>query len=319
VVSGSRFRPAWWLPGPHAQTLFASLFGRSVPLRAWRERLELPDGDFIDIDHVGESGPVVLLLHGLEGSSRSHYIRIVTQRLSATGLRAYVMHFRGCSGTPNRLARGYHSGETGDLETVLDVLSRRGRDETPAAAVGFSLGGNVLLKYLGERGGDTVLRSAVAVSVPFRLDRCADRIDQGYSRFYQWLLLRSIKRSLARKADILRERIDLQALSDSHSFWELDDRITAPLHGFRDVNDYYQRSSSRQYLKGIRVPTLILQARDDPLIPPDAIPSPDELSASVELELSDHGGHVGFVAGQVPFRPRYWLAERIVDYVAEHL
>lgn len=316
---GSHFHPAWWLPGPHAQTLFASLFGRTVALRARRERLELPDGDFIDIDHMGESGPVVLLLHGLEGSSRSHYIRIVAERLTAAGLRAIVMHFRGCSGAPNRLARGYHSGETGDLATVLDVLARRGPGQTPAAAVGFSLGGNVLLKYLGERGSDTVLGCAVAVSVPFRLDRCADRINLGFSRFYQWILLRSIKRSLARKAEVLRARIDLQAVADSRSFWEFDDRVTAPLHGFRDVHDYYGRSSSRQYLKGIRVPTLILQAKDDPLIPPDAVPSPDELSASIDLELSNHGGHVGFVAGQILFRPRYWLGERIVDYVAEHL
>jgi predicted alpha/beta-fold hydrolase len=318
VNPGSRFRPAWWLPGPHAQTLFAAFAGRRLPIRAVRERLELGDGDFIDLDHIGSSGPVILLLHGLEGSSRSHYVRVLARHLTAEGCRLLVMHFRGCSGVPNRLPRGYHSGETQDLVTVMGMLAGRGQD-APVAAVGFSLGANVLLKYLGEQGEDTPLRVAVAVSVPFELNRCADRINEGFSRFYQWVLLRSIKRSLARKAALLRPHVDLEALERTRDFWTFDDLVTAPLHGFRNVHDYYGRCSSRRHLKNIRRPTLILQACDDPLIPADAIPSAGELAPQVELELSDHGGHVGFVAGQSPFRPRYWLAERILDYIAEHL
>ena len=179
MITTSAFRPAWWLRGPHLQTLYPSLFRRRAHPVLQRERLELADGDFIDLDWCGDSnGPVVLVLHGLEGSLQSHYTGGILQALAASGYRAVLMYFRGCSGEPNRLARSYHSGETGDLATVVQHITRQHPD-TPLAVIGYSLGGNVLLKWLGETGGRDGLATAVAVSVPFDLDLAAIHLENG--------------------------------------------------------------------------------------------------------------------------------------------
>jgi len=311
----SSFRPAWWLPGPHLQTLWPSLIRPRPQPALRRERLELPDGDFLDLDWTpGTSGPLVLVLHGLEGSVHSHYAAGIMRALHARGLRAVLMHFRGCSGEPNRLARSYHSGETGDVNHVATELRRRHPD-IPLAGVGYSLGGNVLLKWLGETGGDNPLAQAVAVSVPLRLDRAADRLEQGASRLYQAYLLRSLRRSVGRKfrSRELSAPLALHELRRLRTFRAFDNAVTAPLHGFRDAHDYYARSSSRPFLGDIQVPTLILQAEDDPFLTRDALPDEQELAPAVTLELSPRGGHVGFVTGRWPWRPRYWLEERIVE------
>ncbi|MEA3290968.1 MAG: hydrolase [Pseudomonadota bacterium] len=321
-VVSSGFRPAWWLAGPHRQTLWPYLF-RSRPRPAFRrERLELPDGDFLDLDWLEpgvpgqESRGVVLLLHGLEGSSRSHYVRGLSQTLSAAGYMVAVLHFRGCSGELNRLPRAYHSGETGDLARVAETLSRR-FPGLPRAAVGFSLGGNALLKWLGENPRQTLLRTAVAVSVPFDLSRGADRLDSGLSRIYQQRLLASLRRSQRRKQARVDLPLEPAAVQQARNFREFDHRATAPLHGFRDAEEYYRLSSSSPWLRRIETDTLVLHARDDPFLPPGAIPGCRELGAGVVLEISAHGGHVGFVAGSRPFRPRFWLEERILSYLGE--
>lgn len=314
-IDSSTFRPAWWLPGAHAQTLWASTLRRTPRPRLQRERLELPDGDFLDLDWaVGGPGPVVLLLHGLEGSVRSNYASGLLKVLQARGYTALLMHFRGCSGEPNRLARGYHSGETGDLQYLIELLRRR-YPERSLGVVGYSLGGNVLLKWLGERGTRAPVAAAVAVSVPFQLERVAERLERGFSRLYQWVLLRRMRINLQRK----RRRValplapfDPDALT---SFRRFDDAVTAPLHGFAGVDDYYRRCSSRQYLRGIAVPTLVLHAQDDPFMTPDVVPDAAELGAGVMLELAAHGGHVGFVAGGWPWGARYWLEERIPGFL----
>jgi len=244
----------------------------------------------------------------------SHYAAGIMHALHARGLRAVLMHFRSCSEEPNRLARSYHSGETGDIAHVVDVL--RGRHpSTPLAGVGYSLGGNVLLKWLGETGPHNRLTQAVAVSVPLRLDRAAERLEHGASRLYQAYLLRSLRRSVGRK---FRDRdltppLALRELRRLRTFRAFDDAITAPLHGFRDAEDYYTCSSSRPFLGDIRVPTLILQSEDDPFLTPDALPGEEELASAVTLELSPRGGHVGFVTGRWPWRARYWLEERILQ------
>lgn len=313
----SPFRPAWWLPGPHAQTLWPHLC-RPRPRVATRpERVELDDGDFIDLAHgpepegVPEGAPQVLLLHGLEGSLASQYARGMMVALSTAGLRPVFMHWRGCSGEPNRLRRSYHSGATDDIARVVDHLRAREPD-TPLAAIGWSLGGNALLKWLGETGPGNPLTAAAAISVPFRLERAAARMQRGFSRLYQWRLVAELRRSLAAKR---RARgLDLPE-PPRGGFREFDDAVTAPLHGFRDANDYYARASSRPWLGRIAVPTRILHALDDPFMDPGAIPRERELAPAVTLELARRGGHVGFVEGRLPGRGRYYAEHRIPDWL----
>ncbi|MCG5511815.1 hydrolase [Ectothiorhodospira shaposhnikovii] len=307
------FRPAWWLPGAHLQTLAPTLMRRRPPIPLRRQRLELPDGDFIDLDWAPEQpGPRVILFHGLEGSSRSPYAGGLMRRLHDQGFQALTMHFRGCSGEPNRLPRSYFAGDTGDMAWLVDHLLRQ-EPTRPVAAIGVSLGGNALLKWLGETGPDNPLAAAVAISVPFDLDRSARRMEQGLSRFYQWYLVGRLKRSALRKCRLMPMPLDCAALPRLRTFREFDDAVTAPLHGFADVDDYYTRCSSRPYLRGIRCPTLILHARDDPFMTPETVPTPDELSPSIRLELSRAGGHVGFVEGV----GRYWPERRIGDWLGD--
>jgi len=338
----SDFRPAWWLPSAHLQTVWAPLVRRvAVPLR--RERLELADGDFVDLDWVdldwvdldwvddgwidGQLGhrqeslrarPRVLCLHGLEGSSRSPYLLGMLAALARRGWRGVALNFRGCSGESNRLERSYHSGETGDLDAVVRTLRARA-PASPLAVVGFSLGGNVLLKWLGERGSGSGLAAAVAVSAPMVLEACAQRLERGLSRFYQWWLLRALRAKLRDKFRAMPAPVPLDRLASLRTFRAFDDAITAPLHGFVDSSDYYRRASSRPYLARIRTPTLIVHARDDPFMNEAVVPAPEELSPAVTLELTPHGGHIGFVSGSVPGRPRYWLETRISAFLARHL
>lgn len=308
------FVPAWWLPGPHLQTLWPVLFRRRPRLQVTRERLELPDGDFLDLSWSGpDAGPLVLLLHGLEGGINSHYMSGIMLALNRRGWRAVLLHFRNCGPEPNRLARSYHSGETGDLHHVVELLCQR-LGSSLFGCIGYSLGGNVLLKWLGEQGPQSRVRLAVAVSVPFRLAECARRLDSGFSRLYQRHLLASMRASYQRKLGLLPPslRLDVGRLGNIHSF---DDRITAPLHGFAGADDYYRRCSSRGFLQHIRTPTLILHARDDPFMYPATAPSAEELPPAVRLELSQAGGHLGFVSGPNPWRASYWLEERICNFL----
>lgn len=314
-----RFRPAWWLPGPHLQTLWPYFVRRRARVALRWERLELRDGDFLDLAWTaGDSGPIVLVLHGLEGCVYSRYALGLLQAVQRRGWRGVVMHFRGCSGTPNRLARSYHSGETGDLDTVVARLRSREPD-TPLAAVGYSLGGNVLLKWLGERGSAAGVQAAAAVSVPFELAAAARHLESGWSRLYQWALVRRMRRSVLHKFADRACPVELHGLGACRTFRAFDDRVTAPLHGFADAADYYRRCSSRAFLRAVQVPTLIVQARDDPFLPAAALPDTREVSDTVRLEIQPRGGHVGFVAGNAPWRAQYWLETRIPAHLAQHL
>jgi len=320
MTEHTRFRPAWWCRGAHMQTLWPVFVRRRPAVSLQRERLDLPDGDFLDLDWTSPSAgsPIVLILHGLEGSSDSQYARGMLQAIVRRGWRGVVMHFRGCSGEPNRRTRGYHSGETGDIGYVLNLLREREPD-TPIAAIGYSLGGNVLLKYLGENGRNTPLRAAAAVSVPMLLNECALRLEHGFSRAYQWHLVRSMRQSVEAKRRRIRLPIKVDDLTQIHTFRQWDDAITAPLHGFLGVDDYYAKSSSRQYLAGIAVPTLLIHAKDDPFMTERVIPSQQELSPTIAFELYDSGGHVGFVGGPWPWQASYWLEERIPEFCADHV
>lgn len=323
IVAGD-FRPHPLLRGRHAQTVFASVVRRSPPLPVDRERLELDDGDFLDLawlpepeDATGDT-PLVVVLHGLTGSIRSKYARGLLRTVQGLGWRGLLMHFRGAGGEPNRLPRGYHSGETGDLGALLVRLRER-FPEAPLAAVGYSLGGNVLLKYLGERGARAPLAAACAVSVPFDLSLCADAINRGLARAYQGHLLTNMRLAVERKFALIEPPFELPDLNRLTDFRAFDDALTAPLHGFAGVDDYYARASSGPFLKHVRVPTLIVQARDDPFMEPGVLPAEEELADSIRLELSAHGGHVGFVAAGRFGRPVYWLERRIPAFLRERL
>ena len=320
MIQTSGFKPAWWLPGAHAQTLWPYFTKRPAQLDLARERLQLPDGDFIDLVWTVDcGGPVIIVLHGLEGSIDSHYVKGIMTVLHGQGWYPVLMHFRGCSGTHNIRARGYHSGETGDLEFLINTLHERYRHRK-FAAVGFSLGGNVLLKYLGEHGKNCRLDSAVAVSVPFVLNNAADRLNSGFSRIYQRHLLRSIQKRII---DKFKHRQDapfaLPAISKWNNFHLFDNFVTAPLHGFKNSAEYYRLCSSRQFLKDINIPVLVIHAQDDPFLSTDAIPDDTHLAENVTLELSRRGGHVGFIEGPLPWRPRYWLESRIPEYLKNFL
>ena len=322
------FKAAWWLKNPHLQTLYPALLRRLKPLHCVRERLTTPDNDFIDLDWYGQAHqPLVMLLHGLTGSSQSLYIQGLQQQLSANGFRSVALNFRGCSGESNHLARCYHSGDTEDIDFLYQTVRQREPD-TPIAAIGFSLGANVLLKWLGEQQKSVNLFAAAAVSTPLVLGQCASKLDKGFSMIYRNRLLTELKVYIQNKQQHL-ERIgqteqaarlkELGDLSKIDSFWQYDERVVAKLHGFQSAKDYYQRASSRQFLKSIAVPTLLIQALDDPFMTAAVIPDKAELSSYVQLEITPHGGHVGFIAGHNPFKPVYWLEQRLVQFLQQPL
>ncbi|NNJ97197.1 MAG: hydrolase [Gammaproteobacteria bacterium] len=311
----SPFKPAWWLPSPHLQTLWPVLFRRRKSPELVNERLELSDGDFVDLCWSKKSDrPVVLLLHGLEGSVQSHYVGNLMLSLERAGFSPVFMHFRGCSGEPNRLPRSYHSGDTGDLAEVVAHINQQSK-QAVYAAIGFSLGGNVLLKWLGQSGAANPLQYGVAVSVPFMLADAATRLEGGVSHLYERHLMRSLKRSYQTKFERMASPLDVD-IDTMKGFWDFDDQVTAPLHGFDGVDHYYRESSCRQYLSGINVPTRIIHALDDPFMFPRSIPDIDEISKSVELLLAEKGGHVGFVSGKYPWKPEYWYEQRIIEFLS---
>ena len=322
----SSFRAARWLSDGHLQTLYSPLCRPALSLPRQRERLTLQDGDFLDLDWLGQADdetPCVILLHGLTGSSSSRYILGQQQELALQGWQSVAVNWRGCSGVPNRLAKGYHSGVSEDLTELVSLLSAR-RPTQPLAAIGYSLGGNVLLKYLGEQGGATTLMAAAAVSVPFRLDHSAERISQGMSRLYQARFLRDLRRYMANKRhqfaingdpDEYAKLLDLGSLKGMKTLRDFDERVTAPLHGYTSASDYYQRCSSLYFLSTIRVPTLIVQSQDDPFVYPHSAPRPSDLPANVTLEYHARGGHVGFIEGG-PWSPGYYLERRLPAWLS---
>ncbi len=324
-IINSRFRAPAWLKNRHAQTVYPSLpwaWPSRPALR--RETLELPDGDvtavdwLADADSLPDASPLLVILHGLEGSAESSYARMLMDVSFARGWRSCVLHFRDCGDYRNRLPRRYHAGETNDLRHFLNEL--QGQREAsgnpgPLLAAGYSLGANVLLKYLGESKSDTPLDAATSVCAPLNLHICAEALDTGFSKHYQTYLLKRMKAAVARKFDRHTAAFDWDRAMNARTFAEFDDSVTAPLHGFNGKNDYYDRCSSVNFLQAIERPTLIINSLDDPFMTPDAIPTSDRLSEDITLEISEQGGHVGFVDGGTPWRPTFYLPGRLIEFL----
>ena len=303
-----------WLPGGHAQTIWPLLIKGPLP-RYRRERWNTPDDDFIDLDWIaGELGaPCVVLFHGLEGSSGSHYARRLMHAVESRGWHGVVVHFRGCSGEPNRLLRAYHSGDSQEIDWVARRLHARGY---PALFVaGFSLGANALLKWLAEQGSlaSKVIDAAAAVSAPLDLAAANAALSSGFNRVYARHFLRTLIPAALAKERRFPGRIDVRRVQAARTLRDFDDAVTAPLHGFLGADDYYARSSAGPLLGAVHAPTLLLHAANDPFLPLAALPSRERLPNAVTLEVPDHGGHVGFVHGPLPGRID-WLPQRLLAH-----
>lgn len=319
--AGGGFASPLWLPGGHAQTIIPARLLPLPDVSYQRERWDTPDSDFIDLDHalpapVAATAPLLVLFHGLEGDARSHYARLLMQACTQRGWRGLVVHFRGCSGVPNRLLRAYHSGDSEEIDWILRRIAQRWPD-APRHAVGISLGGNALAKWAGERGRDTAaLQACVAVSAPLDLAAGGRALGQGFARLYALNFLRSLVPKALAKARQFPGQLDAGRLRASRSLYDFDDAYTAPVHGFASVEDYWSRASALPWLGNIRLPTLLLNARNDPFVPGASLPAPSALAPAVHHEFPDSGGHVGFYrrVGDDPGRDPWYLRQRIFDF-----
>ncbi|WP_333608420.1 hydrolase [Arsukibacterium sp.] len=319
------FQPAWWLKHAHLQTIFAKYLSPKQRLNTVAEMFNLPDGDELQLNWLHSNTasadkPLLILLHGLAGDINSHYIQAMLAQCQRLNWSAVLLHFRGCNGKPNKLPRAYHSGDTADAALVIAEIQRR-YPQQPLVAVGYSLGGNVLLKYCGEQGAANPLSAAIAVCPPLSLSACAKRINSGSSKLYQRYLLGRLKRSTLLK---LKQFTDFplpltpEQVQGFASIEQFDEHYTAPVHGFKNAQDYYQQASGKAFLRHIQIPTLIIHAKDDPFLSDEVIPTPAELSPYVQYELTSGGGHVGFVYGS-PLKPQFWLNQRIPAFIKQQL
>jgi hypothetical protein len=317
MVDG-RFKASWWLPGGHSQTLWPVLT-RRVRLDVRSERLELADGDSVRLDWVGAEGPIVIVLPGLQGDLESAYVRGLLRACVARGWRGVLLNYRG-HGEANRIMRSYHCGMTCDLHSLVQHLIQH----EPAAVigvVGYSVGANICLKWLGEcgeRGQRLPVVAAVGVSAPFHLGVVAKKIERGFSRVYQWYLLRSLRRDVVRKMEAMDDDFGLTCgeLRRLNTFFKFDDRISGPWNGFDGAEDYYAKTRSDVLLNHVAVPTLIVNAHDDPLVPAHLIPRRCDVSDKVTLEITDGGGHLGFVSGRWPWSQQFWLDTRVPEFLS---
>ncbi|SEO70619.1 hydrolase [Aquisalimonas asiatica] len=310
-VRHNRFHAPWWLRGGHAQTLWAGLLRSGPDVRLAAEVLELPDGDTLHLAWgPPAAGPVVIILHGLGGCARSPYVLGLLHELGRYGMQGVVMQFRGAGAHLNRHPRFFHAGEIGDLEATVHHV-RSALPGRRLGVVGFSMGGIIALNWLGHYGRSAAADAAITVSTPLQLGPCADYLASGFRRVYDRHLVRGLRQLVHRKQAQQPLPLPLGALKRARSLRQFDEYVTGPVHGFAGADDYYQRCSPYQRLSAIRVPTRILHALDDPFIPASTLPSPGQLPPSVSLEWSAEGGHVGFITGQHPGRPRYWLDETL--------
>jgi hypothetical protein len=314
------YRAPWWLPGGHAQTIVPSRLLPVAPVAYRRERWETPDGDFIDVDYAAdepasEAAPLLVLFHGLEGNSRSHYALLLMQAAAANGWRGMVVHFRGCSGEENRQARAYHSGDSDEIDWILRRVARtwpRARRH----AVGISLGGNALAKWAGERGtqAQSLVQACAAVSAPLDLEAGGQALGRGFNLVYTRMFLSTLRPKALAKARRFPGAADAARIAASRTLYEFDDAYTAPVHQFAGVLDYWRRASARPWLGGIAVPTLLLNARNDPFVPGASLPQAREVSRYVRLEQPQHGGHVGFLSGGRWGAGAWVLPRRVIGF-----
>jgi len=309
------YRAPSWLPGGHAQTLWPLLI-KPQPIKLRRERRTTPDGDFIDVDHLDgpPEGPLLVLFHGLEGSARSHYAISTALACKKAGWRLALPHFRGCSGELNRRPRAYHSGDSDEINWILQRLHvvNGGR---PLHAAGVSLGGNALLKWAGERGTSAgeLVTGVAALCAPLDLAACGHHLARGFNRIYTRHFLATLKAISARRLEHFPGLFDEARMRRAINLHEFDDVVTAPIHGFAGADDYWRRASAKPWLKSIAVPALAVNPRNDPFLPSRHLPSGADVSPFVRLEQPESGGHVGFVTGAFPGNLD-WLAQRLLHF-----
>ena len=318
LVASSYVAPLW-LPGAHLQTIVPARFMRLPAVQYRRERWDTHDGDFIDVDFAlpepeASDAPMLLMFHGLEGDSQSHYARSTMRWFADRGWRGVVVHFRGCSGEVNRLPRAYHSGDSEEGDWILRASHKRWPD-APLYAVGISLGGNMLAKWAGEREHDaSFVTAAASIGSPLDLAAGGAALGRGVNMIYTRMFLATLKTKALAKLqqfpDIARDGEFKRRLRASRNLYEFDNEYTAPLHGFRDTEDYWDRASGKRWLRGVRIPYLVLNARNDPFVPAASLPQPQDASAAVQLEQPAQGGHIGFARGPWPGR---------LDFIAESL
>ena len=325
------YRAPWWLGGnsnssvaAHAQTVYPSVFASHPPINYHRERWDTtpngkPDGDFIDIDRIVSTAthldrPVLVVFHGLEGGSQGGYALNLMREAEVRGWRGLVPHFRGCSGEMNRLPRAYHSGDAAEIEWILKRVKHE-VPEQPLYVVGISLGGNASLKWFGDAGTDAVpiVTAASAVSAPLDLTAAGEALERGFSRLYSYNFLRTMKKNALAKLEVHPGMFREEVLRAATTLRAFDNEVTAPLHGFRDTADYWMRASSKPGLHNVAIPTLVLNAKNDPFLPAAALPSTEQVSRHVLLDFPEHGGHVGFVGGRFP-GTSHWMAERVFRF-----
>jgi len=321
----SNFKPAWWCRGAHSQTIASVLFKSKQRFVLKRKRFEIPDGDFLDLDYLHKSPtdenknfPCVVIVHGLEGSSKAPYVQSLLKEIQNRGWSAIAINMRMCSGVPNRLKQTYHSGRTEDLDWILQELTKEYAPEN-LFLVGYSIGGNIVLKWLGEQGSCASLRvgKAVAVSVPYNLSRSVEMLDRGFNReVYTRILLSSLKKKVLNKKKEFPNAICYEKVQGCKTFKAFDREVTAPLNGFQDEVDYWSKSSCKNFLKSISLPTLLIHAEDDPFFPGHLIPLEDiRRSSFLKTLFVPHGGHVGFVSGPWPWKQKRWLEGQILNFI----
>ncbi|RVT51386.1 YheT family hydrolase [Rubrivivax albus] len=318
------FRAPAWLPGGHAQTIWPALTGRRqlagrVPFR--RERWDTPDGDFVDLDFApagAPDAPLLVLFHGLEGSTASHYALSFALEAEQRGWGFVMPHFRGCSGELNRAPRAYHSGDHAEIDWFLGRLAAR--QGAPVLAAGVSLGGNALMRWAGEVAEDAarVTRAVVSVCSPLDLTASGQAMGRGFNRHvYTRMFLATMKPKALAKWQQHPGLFDRDRLAAARTLYDFDNVFTAPLHGFRDTDDYWARASARPHLRAVRIPALALNARNDPFVPADSLPGRADVSSTVELWQPAHGGHVGFPQGRFPGHVQGLPAE-VCHWLAQH-
>ncbi len=319
----SSYRAPLWLPGAHLQTIAAARLVPQPRVGYRRERWETPDADFIDVDFAlpeptDDRAPVLVLFHGLEGDSQSHYARSIMRAAADHGWRGLVPHFRGCSGEPNRLPRAYHSGDSDEGDWILRRVGAR----FPGArlyAVGVSLGGNMLAKWLGERGtAATFVAAAASIGSPLDLAAGGAALSRGFNLVYTKMFLATLEDKALAKIARFPGAASAAAVRASRDLYDFDNAYTAPVHGFRDTDDYWARASAKPRLGGVEVPHLVLNARNDPFVPAASLPRPEEVSRFVHLEQPQEGGHIGFARGGPPGDLGY-LPERLFRFFEKGL
>ena len=323
MFCSSQFKPAWWLSNPHAQTMFAKLLQKKASSIEINKTIETPDGDFFDIawtepPEQNLSKPIVVVLHGLEGSQNSHYAKGMLTAIKASGWVGLLMHFRGCGGKPNRQLNSYHCGDIRDISFLTQQLSQQ-YPNRKLALVGFSLGGNVASQFLAKHQ-DNPYSAACIICAPFDLASCSKKINIGTSKIYQQYLIGMLKDSALRKHDVMpSDKVCPDKVKAIKTMWQFDDYITAPLNGFKNALDYYEQVSGIKVLPKIQTPSLVIHAQDDPFIDHEKIIEIKNLPKNIRFEVSKKGGHVGFIAGNNPLKPQFWLEQRVPQYLAEFL